>query len=523
MIRRPPRSTLFPYTTLFRSYGLDLNNQLNVDKSSTQIIATLKNMTSRDMREIGYRGEDWLVENTGLKSTGIGPAIMFAHISDRNIKSMLFGTTMAVLVISLIMMLSLRSFRIGLLSLIPNLVPAMMAFGIWGVFKGEVNMAVSMVSGMTLGIVVDDTVHFLSKYLRARRENGLSPNEAVHYAFTHVGMAIMVTTIILVAGFMVLAQSTFAMNSDMASLTAIAIVLAMITDFLLLPALLNAMDRDTSWGNKKGNAMKSKTAGSVAVMALILAGSLMVASPAGAEEDAVSRGLAIATEVDVRDTGFGDQKADLKMILRNRHGEESTRIMRSKTMEVDDDGDKSMIVFDSPGDVKGTAFLSYTHKEGSDDQWLYLPALKRVKRIASTNQSGPFVGSEFAFEDISSQEVEKYTYVYLRDEELNGQLCFVIERDPVDPKSGYTRQEVWIDQEHYKVWQVEFYDRGDNLLKTLVVSDYALFLDKYWRASSWSMTNHQTGKSTELQWTNYEFGNGYSNRDFDKNALSKVR
>jgi predicted RND superfamily exporter protein len=224
-------------------FGLDLNNQLNVDKSSTQVVAAIDNMSSRELREIARRGERWLSENVNLTATGIGPAVMFAYISDRNVQSMLGGTLIAVLIISGILMLALRNVRLGLLSLIPNLLPAAMAFGLWGLLRGEVNMAVSMVSGMTLGIVVDDTIHFLSKYLRGRREKSLPANEAIHYAFANVGRAIVVTTVILVAGFTVLAQSSFAMNSSMAILTAIAVVLALIADFLLLPALLLAIDR----------------------------------------------------------------------------------------------------------------------------------------------------------------------------------------------------------------------------------------------------------------------------------------
>jgi len=227
-------------------YGLDLNNQLSVDKSETQIVATLENLTSRELRDVASRGETWLKRNVGLTSTGIGPAIMFAFISDRNIRGMLTGTFLAVLVISAVLLFALRSVRLGLLSLVPNLLPAALAFGLWGILRGEVNMAVSMVSGMTLGIVVDDTVHFLTKYLRARREKGLNATDAVHYAFSQVGRAIVVTTVVLVAGFGVLAQSSFAMNSYMATLTVIAIIFALVADFLLLPALLLAVDRGTS-------------------------------------------------------------------------------------------------------------------------------------------------------------------------------------------------------------------------------------------------------------------------------------
>lgn len=225
-------------------YGLDLNNRLNIDKSSTQIVVTLENLDSARLREIAQRGEGWLKDNApALSAIGIGPSIMFAYISERNIRSMMVGTFLAMVLISGILVLALKSPKLGAISLVPNLLPAGLAFGAWGLFVGELNMAVAMVSGMSLGIVVDDTVHFLSKYHRARREQGLDAPEAVRYAFNSVGKAILVTSLILMAGFGVLAQSDFAMNSLMALLTAIAIAMALLADSLLLPALLIRLDR----------------------------------------------------------------------------------------------------------------------------------------------------------------------------------------------------------------------------------------------------------------------------------------
>lgn len=235
------------------------------------------------------------------------------------------------------------------------------------------------------------------------------------------------------------------------------------------------------------------------------------------------KGLAIAQEADRRDSGFGSYTNDVKMILKNKQGQESVREIRSKTLEVDGDGDKSLVIFDQPRDVAGTALLSFTHKEGPDDQWLYLPALKRVKRIASDNKSGPFMGSEFAYEDIASQEVEKYTYKYLRDETLDGLDVFVFERYPEDKKSGYTRQVIWLDKEHYKERKIEYYDRKKALLKTLTFADYQQFKDSYWRAQDMQMVNHQTGKSTRLLQTNYDFAAELVDRDFDKNSLKRAR
>ncbi len=246
--------------------------------------------------------------------------------------------------------------------------------------------------------------------------------------------------------------------------------------------------------------------------------------PGGAfPETPEEKGRAIAVEADRRDTGFGDFTADLQMTLKNRHGEESTRKIRIRNLEVEADGDKVLSIFDFPRDVKGTAFLSYTHKSGPDDQWLYLPAIKRVKRINSGNKSGSFMSSEFAYEDITSDEVEKYTYKWLRDEDCGGLNCFVIERDPVDPKSGYRRQEAWIDKEEYRMQKVVYYDRKGALLKTHSFSGYQQYLGKYWRPDVEEMVNHQTEKSTRLDWKNYKFQTGLTARNFNKSTLERVR
>jgi outer membrane lipoprotein-sorting protein len=240
-------------------------------------------------------------------------------------------------------------------------------------------------------------------------------------------------------------------------------------------------------------------------------------------QTAEQRGLEIAVEADRRDTGFHDSSASLKMVLRNKQGQESTRYIRVRTLEQEDDGDKSLTLFDEPADVKGTNFLSFTHKSGPDDQWLYLPALKRVKRISSRNKSGPFMGSEFAYEDLSSQEVEKFAYKYLRDAAYEGMDCFVLERRPVDKYSGYTREIVWIDKQEYRPHKVEFYDRKNALLKTLTYRDYHQHLDQYWRAHDMFMENHQTGKSTRLIWSDYQFKSGLTDRDFDRNSLKRIK
>jgi predicted RND superfamily exporter protein len=225
-------------------YGLDLNNQIDIGKSSTRLIVSLENVSSNTLLDMDRHAQDWLRENAPrLQSSGASSAVMFAYIGQRNIRSMLRGTSVALVLISLVLIVALRSVKIGLVSLIPNLAPAAMGFGLWGLVSGQVGLGLSVVAGMTLGIVVDDTVHFLSKYLRARRERGLDAPDAVRYAFHTVGTALLVTTLVLIAGFLVLTLSGFRVNADMGLLTAVTIALALVTDFLLLPPLLMKVDK----------------------------------------------------------------------------------------------------------------------------------------------------------------------------------------------------------------------------------------------------------------------------------------
>jgi len=250
---------------------------------------------------------------------------------------------------------------------------------------------------------------------------------------------------------------------------------------------------------------------------------LLLSTTAIYAESAEQRGLEIAIESEQRDKGWQDQKSNLVMILSNKQGQKSHRKMHNRAFEMQNDGDKTMIIFDQPHDVKGTAFLTYTHSKRQDDQWLYLPALKRIKRISSNNKSGPFMGSEFAYEDLASQEVDKYTYKYLQDEKFNGRDVFVLERYPTYKHSGYTKQVVYMDKQMYQPLKVVFYDRKSSILKTLLFEEYHLHIDKYWRATKMRMLNQQNGKSTDLIWENIQFRNGFTEKDFNKNSLKRAR
>lgn len=261
----------------------------------------------------------------------------------------------------------------------------------------------------------------------------------------------------------------------------------------------------------------------LAALAIALPACLAVPSTAIADSHTPEEmGLQIALQAQARGEGFGDFTARQTMILRNRQGQESQRDLRMKVHEVGGDGDKTMFVFDQPRDVKGTAFLVHAHPHDADDQWLYLPALKRGKRISSSNRSGSFVGSEFAYEDMTNQDVEKFTYKYLRDEACGNLTCSVTDRVPVGKGSGYSRRVVWQDRDELRIWKVEYYDRKNAHLKTLAISDYQLYLDHCWFAGTMDMVDHLTGKSTALNWSDYEFQTGLDDGDFTQTSLRRA-
>lgn len=239
----------------------------------------------------------------------------------------------------------------------------------------------------------------------------------------------------------------------------------------------------------------------------------------------VDRGRDVAEEADRRDLGWGDNASTMRMVLRNRNGDESSRSLRRVALEnnAEGEGDMSMIVFDSPRDVAGTSLLTHSRILEPDDQWLFLPALKRVKRISSANKSGPFVGSEFAYEDLASQEVDKFTYELLRQERCGALDCHVVERIPRYENSGYARQIVWWDSDDYRVQRIDYYDRKNSLLKTLTYHGYREYAGRYWRPDRMSMVNHQNGKSTDLYIEEWTFGNGLTPDDFTPSRLRRTR
>ena len=239
--------------------------------------------------------------------------------------------------------------------------------------------------------------------------------------------------------------------------------------------------------------------------------------------DAASRGREIAEKADRLTRGFGDMKAQMIMLLKDRRGQETRRELEASTLETKAGGQKSLVYFNSPRDIRGTALLTHSYPGRDDEQWLYLPAVRRTKRISVTGRSSPFMGSEFAYEDLVTAYPNQYDYRFLRDETLRGAECFVVERYPKYQGTGYKREMVWYDKSEYRIVQIEFFDAKNRHLKTLSLGGYKQYLDRFWEPTQARMVNHLTRETTELAWRDYRFHTGLTENDFSRHALERAR
>ena len=507
---------LFLYE-LSLGYGMDLTDQINVDRSAVRITAYVPRTTTAELQRLDATIQNWFAENASeLQSPVTGQTHVYTMISARDVPAMLQGTILALIFISGVILLVLRNVKLGFISLVPNLVPAAMAFGLWGYTVGSVTLAVSIVAAMTLGIVVDDTVHFLLKYANAKK-SGKSPEDSVRYAFKSVGMALTITSIGLVVGFVILGQSGFAVNRDLARLTAVTLAVALFVDFLFLPPLL-------IWIDKMKKTSLSTPMILLPLAFLAITPFIIIPQPAFASAE---KGVEIAQETARRDDGFGDFSVEGQMILKNKAGKESVRKFVTTTLEIPhlSEGDKSVIVFSEPRDVKGTALLTHTKIEPEDDsQWIFLPAIKRTKRISSSNRTGKFVSSEFSYEDLGSEEVKDNEHIWLADMPCptdESLTCAQVESRPKNARSGYSKRVSYTDLDEYRVHRIEFYNRRGDLEKVLTFEDYGQYLGQYWRSHKMLMENIQTGKSTKLNWGEYSFRKGLTEQEFSPQALER--
>ncbi len=515
-------------------YGLDLNDRINIDKSASRVTVLLNKVSTQETKLFLDSTQNWINENFPEYMRDSQPTsahVMFTYITDRNVASMIQGTVVAILIIGVILAVCLRSTYLGAVSLVSNFLPILAGFGVWALLIGQVGFSIASVAAISLGIVVDDTVHFLSKYNYANRVLKLNPVDAISYTYENVAPAIIGSTVVLVSGLIVMAGSTFKMSEDLGLLTILIIVFALVYDLLLLPAILflshklfhrtsNASSDSQVAAPSLSAAVSSASKVSVIWISALGIGAGVMMSTDVEAQDSFAKGYEISAASDRTDRGFHDSEVEVTMILKNASGAESKRVLNVKTFEVADEdyGDKSLVVFREPSDILGTALLSHAQILSPDNQWLFLNSIERIKRISSRNKSGPFMGSEFAFEDFTSQELNKYDHEWLSADACGELQCDLIKRTPKYKYSGYSYLHVWIDQDILQIRKIDFYDRKSDLLKTLELKDYQN-TDGVWRSHLWSMTNHQTKKITDLIYGPYQFNLGLNDTDFVKARL----
>jgi outer membrane lipoprotein-sorting protein len=246
---------------------------------------------------------------------------------------------------------------------------------------------------------------------------------------------------------------------------------------------------------------------------------------ATAAQDAAAKGQQIARESERRDAGWKDARVTLTMILQDRKGNTRERKLRMLFLEVPGDagGDKSIAIFDSPPDMKGTLLLTHTKVAGNDDQWLYLPSLKRVKRISSSNRTGAFFGSEFTYEDIAAPEIARFSYNYTGNKPCASLTCFVVERKPLYKNSGYSVMVTYFDTAQYRPQKIEYFDRKGKLTKVLTMTGYKKLAGRFWRASTFTMKSNKTGRTTVLKYGQWKFATGLDDASFSKGNLRNIR
>lgn len=499
----------------------DLRDALSLDHKYAQLTIFTDNLSSQEIRRFANDLSTLATKTLGSggKAEVTGTSLLWANMDSHLLASQSNILVSVILPLAGIMFVIVRSLPLLVVGLIVNLLPVGIILGLMGWVGVKINIATILIGGITMGIAVDDTIHFLWQF-RAELLRGKSFTSALANTYQHTGTAIFITALILSGGFLVMVASDFAPTADFGILTSLTILIAFATEICLMPVLLYFLNLGAahipalSWSSPKS------TSTSMRVLLIILV--LLNSTPVFALDDE-AKGLAVAQEVDRRNQGYGDMMVHQTMTLIDTDGSENYREMDVKILETaaPGEGDRSLIIFSQPRDVQGTTLLTHTHVNEPDDQWLYLPALKRTKRIASTNKTGAFMSSEFTYEDMVPKDIEKYRYTYIREEACGSLTCSVVDSLPIYKDSGYHRLTVWVDTTEYRLQKIEFYDHSNKPLKTLTTRGYQQYLGKYWRPDELLMTNHQNRKTTKMQFKGYQFRNGLTERGFTQANLQR--
>ena len=545
----------------------NLSTVISADRRSYRMQGRVKQATSVEhlaaferIREIARSefpslagSQEDVERGEALSSMAIsGKTLLYAGMLETFSSGYIRSMAVALVLITLVITIIFRSPVIGLVSMVPNVLPIVIPLAFFGLVGWPLDGPSVLVSSVALGVCVDDTIHFLTKF-RLAKSRGLCTPDAVRYVFRHVGSALAITSIVLVLGFGVLAFGDLAPNIMMGKLAVAMIGLAWVADFLVTPAILSLLPENLAFGKTVSNRGEAQAAPkgqedvgeesaqnwsdgpndhagtkkggttvktTILFLALLMVGGTVLAQegevtekntsdveiPAPPEFDTTNPqvyGRQIAEYSDRYDQGWLDEVTQGAMTLFDARGDSVERKVTWLVLEKTEEGNKSIVRFLSPAEVKGVSALTHEHPQGTDDNWLYLPASRRVRRISGANKTASFQGTEFTYEDLSNLEVHKYDWKYLGEGSLqrDGEKvdAHKVEARPNYRSTGYSRLVVWINEESWRREQIDFYDKADQHLKTLVSSDWKLLHGRFWRAMRGEVENVQTKKRTVLR------------------------
>ncbi|HXH81548.1 MAG TPA: outer membrane lipoprotein-sorting protein [Candidatus Tectomicrobia bacterium] len=501
----------------------DLKDRIDVDNRWTRVTARVRAQPARETQAMGRAIREHIRQRfPELRAVVTSRALLYTSMQEDLAANTITSFFTAFVPITVMLAVVFRSVRLAAVSVVPNILPIGAMVGLMGLLDIPLDPGSAMVASVAIGIVVDDTVHFLSRY-RGSRMAGSDTVSSIRRTLGEVGRPVVHTTAILAAGFSVFSLSHFNFIAYFGTLAAVVIVLALLADLFLTPALLAVVD------GRRLRVRGGVPGPHLARLPLVLVGAgvatLAITTPAVAQT-AEDRGLAIMRRQEALNRGYGSEASTIRMTLVNANNDRSERMLDFRLLEGadrggqgDGPGDRTLIVFRAPADIEGTALLTHQHRDRDDDQWLYMPALRRTKRIASASRSASFVGSEFSYEDLIPLDLAKYRFRYVRDDVVDRVAVWVVEAVPRAKDSGYSRLEFDVQQDNHQTVRTRFFDRNGELLKVARYDRWSRIDGRWWRAALARMENVQTRKVTTLETLSIRLQVPTSPRDFNPRAL----
>lgn len=497
-----------------------LNSMLNIEKSETRILLALRNIENKQYLAFEKRARNWLLDHDpGIVRQGTSIPLMFAQTNQDNLRSMIYGSILVVIIVSICIGFAVGSIFYGILALIPNILPILLTYGLWGIFYGTLDMAAIITFSLSLGIVVDDTIHVLTKY-KTRLEHNEDPITAMTTTLEKTASALITTSLVLGGCFLLQSLSHFQLNATQGIMVFITIFFALILDLFYLPSLLLISAQHI--GIRRLSSRATAKIGAILILSLV---TLAIPTDLRADAGSQAKGKAIVEAADARHAGYVTMKSDGTMTLFDGSGHKTVRRFGSIIKEGRRGAHTSRMDFLHPKDVEGTQLLTQGLPSGDNRQWIYLPSFHKVRRIAGGNSRNSFLGSEFSYEDLTSSSIDKYTYDYLDTKPCPNDsraACDLVERTPKNRNdSAYSKSVLWISQDKLLTERVDYYASNGQNIKTFHTSKFTLVDGRFWQIAISMMKNNLSGRRTQMQWAGHKSQVSVAAETFDPRRLGE--